>query len=1064
MEMLGFKNDDIYKDINKEISIDMCPQSNSIRFSIKREGFVYAYVLGDFNQWKRSEDSKLTWQVDPNDGKLKMMKVIKFNNGLKTGEYEYQFVLVDYVGNEVWANELNGNYDNLKLSWNAFEEGLEIKSSSDIVTPNMKVELIGVYNKMYGDSNITNVSWFIEPAIDGVNITNGVLTISDNVIDGTEIIVKAMDKSTKSVATKKITVSNEEKKGILVHFVKSDKDYSGANHWWNCWMFSDCGLAGELNFTMDTDMGRALILPENKFIIRKKTWGYDWSNDWAEQTPAHTVGENINNVYVIYGDYNMYISLEAAILNTRARVECAIMDDKNKIRATLSHEPLIGTEFNLYINGVKAEGITTLVRDKVKEVILKDLPSIKPSDLLEIRASNMFMSCQVLMRNYLDSFYYGGDDMGATFTDDFISLRVWAPTAYKVEAALYSNNTDKVNEPLRVYAMNYEEENGTHRVTMRRRDNENKFFLYKAYFRELDGEGNEAVKITYAVDPYAVAVGANGDKGALVDINSQSTKPQGWDKDNRPKLINQEDSILYEMHVRDFTISKTSGVKARLRGTYLGAVEERTTCRDRKTKKVVKTGIDHLKELGVTHAHLLPVFDFGSVDEAERSGDGNRNWGYDPKNYNVPEGSYSTNPFDPATRIKEFRTMVKKFHKNGIRVVMDMVYNHMMETANMDKLVPGYYFRTDSYGNFTNGSGCGNEMASEKPMVRKFIVDSNLHWVKNYHIDGLRFDLMELIDLETIKQITNKAQEVDKAIIVYGEPWKGGDSPVQYGTSKGCQRNNNFSVFNDTYRDALRGSNHPSKGFINGDYNNVARAWTVVEGIKGSVNGLTAMPKETINYIEAHDNYAIWDQIEKSQNYNIENGRFRKNIPSNIFESSLVRQNLLGAGIILTSQGIPFFQEGSEMLRTKQGDHNSYKSSDKTNEINWDDKLKYKKAFEYYKGLINLRKEHPAFRMKTTEDVREHLNVYFANSNDKSGVIIAHYCNHANEDKWKNIVVIYNSTNIDNYDVNNSLPQTETGMWNIVVNHEKSGCDVIDSVHQGNVPSLKSHSMMVIYS
>lgn len=1060
MVMFALKDRGVVQHKNEgEYFLELCQEANAIRFSVKYHGFVHAYVAGDFNGWKKNDDYKLTWQVDPNDGVLKMVKEVHFPEGLRAGKHQYEYILVDCEGNEVWVNEWNTNGIDLSFIWEPFVEGLEIKVSNTVITPNSTVELVAVNKRLYGNRSIADVSWSVEPAIDGAIIVDGKLSISSGLSEGTEIVVKA--KCDGLEATKNIYVSHNLEQGTFVHFIKSEGDYAGYNHWWNYWTFSDGAGAYQAEINMDTDMGKATYIKEDKVIARKKIWGYGWENDWNEQTPAFYV-RNLSSAYIIYGDYNLHTSLRDVISLTKPKIQYAIMDESMKIRATLSHAPLIGTEYSLWVNGVKDENVSIIVKDKQREVIFTDIPTtINPSDLLEIRANNMFAPCKVLMRDFLDNFYYEGDDMGAKFTRRHIKLRVWAPTAYKVETVIYNNYDDE--NPAREFQMEYDNINGTHFTSINKEDNENKYFLYRLYFRELDKDGNMIDKITYAVDPYATAVGVNGDKGALVDIMAEISKPEGWDEDKRPELITQEDSVLYEMHIRDFTIDRTSGVSEELKGTFLGAVEEGTTYTDTATGKCVKTGLDHLVDLGVTHAHLLPVFDFASVDESKAGSDENRNWGYDPKNYNVPEGSYSTNAFDPITRIKEFRTMVQKFHKKGIRVVMDMVYNHMQETANMDKIVPGYYFRTDYNGKFTNGSGCGNEMATEKPMVRKFIVDSNLHWVKNYNVDGLRFDLMELIDLQTVKEITNKAQEVDPSIIVYGEPWKGGDSPVRYGTHKGTQRNNNFSVFNDTFRDALRGGNEPSKGFINGDAHSNARAWTVVEGIKGSVNGLTAKPQESINYIEAHDNYAIWDQIEKSQNTGLQHGGYRNNITANPFDNHYVRQSLLGAGIILTSQGVPFFQEASEILRTKQGDHNSYKSDDKINAIHWDDKVKYEEVFNYYKGLIELRRKHPAFRMISADQVRENLGVYFHEGNDKGGVIISHLKNNANGDKWRNIVVIYNSTSIDGYNINESLPIPCGGKWNVVVNDNKAGVEVLHTANAGEVPGLRSHSMMVIY-
>ena len=404
--------------------------------------------------------------------------------------------------------------------------------------------------------------------------------------------------------------------------------------------------------------------------------------------------------------------------------------------------------------------------------------------------------------------------------------------------------------------------------------------------------------------------------------------------------------------------------------------------------------------------------------------------------------------------------MIMKFHEKGIRVVMDMVYNHMMCTINMDNIVPGYYFRTDHLGRYTNGSGCGNELASEKPMVRKFIIDSCMHWIKNYKIDGIRFDLMELLDIDTTKEIVRKATKIDKNFLIYGEPWKGGSSPLVNGTYKGSQKNENFSVFNDTFRDAIRGNNNPSCGFINGNSCNSDFAWSIIEGLKGSIYTLTSNPNESINYIDAHDNYTLWDQIEKSQNPNLNFGDYRKNIPNHPLNSSLVRQDLLGMSIIFSSQGIPFIQYGAEFLKTKQGDHNSYKSNDDINSIKWYDKEKFIDVFNYNKGLIEIRRSLPHFRLRDTELIKNNINFIFAGNSENCGVLIQHI-NLNNYDKGE-VVVIYNGTNIDNYDVNSYVPSSSSGYWNIIANENSAGMKILNTVFNNQIPGLRSYSIMIL--
>lgn len=1049
---------------DNEYYIEISPLTNTIRATLCCKGAVEAYLVGDFNNWEKSENFKLNWGLDTNDGRVKMIKDITFPCGLKKGEYKYGYIIITLDGREIYVDNLNEEKNDFYFLWEPFEESLEIKTSRDFVSIGYPVELVAVKNSFYGNITIEEAVLSLENSLRGVTLENGFLKINEEVSSGTKILVKAYDSLNDMTAYKEIEVREEEEQGVFVQFLKNDGLYYGENFSWNIWGFGENSSGKEFNLNIKTDLGVGAFVDEEKFIVRKRTWGCNWVNDWNEQTYTFYLNKDDTNLFCIYENNKILTSLKNAIEETTPKIQVALMDHKNTIKAYLSHKPLIGVKYGLYINGIKAKGVSTIVRENEKEVLITNLPSdIDPADLLEIRASSMFSSCKVIVRDYLNDYYYGGNDLGVRFSEENISLRLWAPTAKKVELLIYGDYKSLRENPLRKYEMNREKENGTHLITVPRKENEGKYYLYRLYFNDLSKEGEHVNKITYAIDPYAVSVGVNGEKGALVDLFSKECVPEGWNKYNKPKLINKEDSIIYEMHIRDFTINENSGVSESLRGKFLGAVEEGTFYINKESGNKVKTGLDNLKELGITHVHLLPVFDFASVNEEITKDENNRNWGYDPKNFNAIEGSYSTDPYTPSIRIMEFREMIKKFHDNGIRVVLDMVYNHMYETLNMDNIVPLYYFRSDEMGKYTNGSGCGNEMASEKPMVRKFILDSILHWIKNYHIDGLRFDLMELMDLDTMKEIVKRSEEIDEKILIYGEPWKGGDSPLNNGTYKGSQKGLEFSIFNDDFRNALRGNNDPSNGFINGEQHNKNKAWQVIEGIKGSINSITYKPMESINYLEAHDNYTLWDQIVKSQNHSVEKGHYRDFNEENILDNFYVKEDLLGASILFTSQGIPFIQSGAEFLRSKDGDHNSYKSPDSVNALNWAEKEKYIEVFNYYKNLISLRKNHSAFRMKDPEDIIKNLDVYFYENNETSGVIISHYKNNANEDLWKNIVVIYNGTTIDDYNVISSMPKSSNGFWNIAVENGVINQAGGERVSEDEIPKVKSHSMMMLY-
>ncbi|MGL5614741.1 MAG: type I pullulanase [Sarcina sp.] len=1061
--MWSIDNNGNYKEISGEHSIRLNPEVNSIKFTAKYEGFIYAYVVGDFNNWEKRKEYRISCKIDPDDGVLKFSKDIIFKNGLATGDYNYSYVLIDVDGNEFFLKPKN-NKPQASFHWKGKINLIEIKSSSNQLYIDEEISLIATKTKRAGKIEIVNLNWSLKNDYDGaVLLTENKITLLKEIPQVDEIEIIAFDLENNKKIKKKIKIINAKRNGVLVHFIKSDNIYLGENFKWDIWGFDNNKEHCSIEFTEKTDFGLCTFVEHENIIIRKKTWGDGWFNDWSEQTPSYKLDKNSKNIYIVYGDFALYNNLNNVINSIKPRIETALMDNKNKITAYLSHEP-VGTQFNIYVNGILKKDVNSLIKAEKRKVVFTNLPlDILSSDLIEVRATNTFIPCKVTMRNFLDKFFYPNADMGATFTKDKIHFRVWSPTAKNVELLIYDNWTLENYEPSMVHPMKNDYSTGTYYNKIDRLLNENKFYLYRLYFDDINRAGEKYTKITYAIDPYAVSSSVNGDKAALVNIFNLNTMPKDWFSHRKPPLNHKKDSIIYEMHIRDFTINKNSGLPESLRGKYLGAAEKGTTYMSPEGKEV-STALDHLVELGVTHVHLLPIFDFATVDERFPQIEINRNWGYDPKNYNVPEGSYSTNPKDPISRVLELRTMIKSFHDANIRVVMDMVYNHMYDTKNLDSLVPGYYFRSNKCGRFTNGSGCGNELATERPMVSKFIIDSITHWLLNYKIDGLRFDLMELMDFDTMKKIIDRAREVDKNILIYGEPWKAGDSPLENGVYKGSQQNQGFSIFNDSFRDAIRGNNDPSTGFVSGNQHHSNTAWTIIEGLKGSVNSLTANPFESINYVDAHDNYTLWDQIEKTENMELKNGDYRKNLSTPLLQDKLVKRNLLALSIILTAQGIPFLHGGCEILRTKNGDHNSYKSSDLINAFNWEDKANFKEFFDYIKTLINIRKEHPAFRVLEKDAIIEHININFLNNDEKSGVIISRINAEALGDEFNNIVIIYNGTNIDNYNINSGLGNSETGYWNIIANDFKADTKILTSYGNGDIPPISAHSILIAYN
>ena len=516
---------------------------------------------------------------------------------------------------------------------------------------------------------------------------------------------------------------------------------------------------------------------------------------------------------------------------------------------------------------------------------------------------------------------------------------------------------------------------------------------WRGYFYTFDATGtkkhwNESPGIV------AQAVGVNGQRGYVIDMST--TDPEGWDRDERPVVKSPADLVIYEMHHRDFSVARQD---AQYPGKFLALTED--------------WAIQHLKELGVNAVHILPSYDYGSVDET-RLNQPQYNWGYDPVNYNVPEGGYSTNPYDPACRIREFKQMVQALHKAGIRVILDVVYNHTydIEHSNFQKLYPDYFYRKAADGSYSNGSGCGNETASEKDLMREFMIGSVKYWIDEYHIDGFRFDLMGVHDIETMNAIREAVNNIDPTIFIYGEGWSAGQCALpteQLGVKANVLRMPGIAAFSDEIRDALRGpfSDDTKPGWLGAPLVDVKKQEASLKfGIVGAIShpqidmsdvnysdkSWATEPTQMISYVSCHDDMCLTD-------------RLRASIP-NLTTDELIRLDLLAQTAVFTSQGVPFMLAGEEMLRTKKGVHNSFESPDSINKIDWQNLQRYPQVFEYYKNLIQLRKHHPAFRLGSADLVRKHLE--FLDTPD--GVVAFRLKNYAGRDDWRNIVVVLNAT------------------------------------------------------
>lgn len=588
---------------------------------------------------------------------------------------------------------------------------------------------------------------------------------------------------------------------------------------------------------------------------------------------------------------------------------------------------------------------------------------------------------------------YGGDDLELTVNPSGTHFKLWSPAAEDARVFLYSS--DRNSFPVDTLSMT----KGAHGVWTADVPGQ----LYGMFYTFQVKDKGYWLKETPGV--WAKAVGANGERAAIIDF--PATNPAGWDNDRGPVVDNITDAVLYEMHHRDFSVHPSSGIVNK--GKFLALTEKGT-----KTLLGDPTGIDHLKQLGVTHVHILPSYDYNSVDETNLPSN-QYNWGYDPYNYNAPEGSYSTNPSDPAARIREMKQMVKALHDAGIGVVMDVVYNHTAnnDDSNFSLTAPGYYYRHRPDGSYSDASGCGNETASERAQMRNFIVNSVKYWAKEFHIDGFRFDLMAIHDMETMDSVAAELKKINPSIFVYGEGWTAGDSPLpasQRALKDNVGQMEGIAVFSDDIRDAIKGhySDAADRGFATGKPGNeetvkigivAATAHPQVDYTKGnnSKAPYAKAPTQVINYVSCHDDLTLTDKLAKSMPGSDEDAR--------------QRAAKLAQTIVFTSQGTPFMFAGEEVFRDKKGVHNSYKSPDSINAIDWTLKHDNADLFNYYRELISLRKAHPAFRMTTAEDVARHLVFDDIDSSRVPNLISYSLKDHANGDIWKEIKLVFNGGN-----------------------------------------------------
>lgn len=664
----------------------------------------------------------------------------------------------------------------------------------------------------------------------------------------------------------------------------------------------------------------------------------------------------------------------------------------------------------------------------------------------------------------LDQHAYTGNDLGAVYTKDKTVFKVWAPTASEVVLNLYREGKKDAGSPYETKTMTFDSGSGVWSVEV----GGDLKGVYYTYSVTVEDQTNETVDI------YAKAAGLNGDRGMVVDLDS--TDPAGFENDAHVTQKALTDAFIWEVHVQDFSSSSTSGISSANRGKYLAFTETGTTVNG---EGQISTGVDYLKQLGVNYIHLLPCQDMEN-DETDNL----FNWGYGPKNYNVTEGKYSSDPANATARITEFKQMVQSLHRADIGVVMDVVYNHTYKTKDswFNLTVPNYYYRQDEYGNFLNGSACGNETASERAMFRKYMVDSILYWATEYHVDGFRFDLMGLHDVETMNAIRRALNDAGLSdVILYGEPWDAGNNGMTGNVLPANKENvqylsDGIAVFNDDIRDAVKGYvfNDADKGFVQGgnvdtpsgeEYKN--RTYSdndLMAAIQANANIATAAnaawtktawavkPSHSIAYASAHDNLSLWDKLVASTIPSPQESDYRNASPE------LIRMNKLAAAAIMTSQGAVFFQAGEEFARTKLGDGDSYESPIEINQLDWTNLKKFSELNEYYKGLIRLRKAFAPFRDSTNGTIGA---MSFANDNIQNLVAYTIQNPNPQDNMWDTVAVLLNSTGGDQQVelsvANGTVPES----WAVVVNQTGAGVKSLGTL-TGKVITVPAGTAMVL--
>ncbi|NPC93184.1 type I pullulanase [Bacillus sp. WMMC1349] len=879
-----------------------------------------------------------------------------------------------------------------------------------------EIELPGNYDKV--GFIVRTESWEKDGGDRFIQIVNG---------EG-EVWVKGGDKQTYTSPPdgEYRDVPKYGKVNVTINYHRYNGDYQG----WNIWTWPEKGSKGkQVKFTETTAFGkRATYTISNEngdlfekigFIVRKSTA----KNEWAERDGGDRFITNIKKdggveIWIVQGKPQVYD--EEGDADTTRKITKASMDTFQQITLETNVPFNCEKDFrHIKIDGVQIAKVIpyqrneSAVTNKVKVITKQPLDVAKTYKVKKTGYGSAIVAHGQIVRTkkFDQKFYYKGHDLGNTYTKAKTKFRVWAPTASEAKLVLYRS----WNGPAMKEIPMKKSKRGTWKTVLKGNHDE-QIYTYKV---KIGDQWNEAV------DPYVRATTVNGQRGVVVDL--AKTNPQRWTK-QRPKLKNPEDSIIYELHVRDLSSQKESGIKHQ--GKFLGVTEWNT-----KGPKGVKTGLSHIKDLGVTHVQFLPIYDYRTVDETKLN-EPQFNWGYDPQNYNVPEGSYSTNPYEPKTRIKELKQMVQTLHDHQLRIVMDVVYNHVYAVSehSFDQLVPGYFFRYKEDGSLSNGTGVGNDTASERNMVRKFIVDSVTYWAKEYHIDGFRFDLMGIHDTKTMNQVRKKLTHIDRSILTLGEGWDLATelTPEQKANQKNAQHMKRIAHFNDRIRDGLKGSVFfdDDNGFVNGKQ---GQEKLIQQSIAAGIDYDRSIatyedPDQVVTYVEAHDNHTLWDKLQLTN--------------PNDSEQTRKQMHKLASSIVLTSQGIQFIHAGQEFMRTKGGDHNSYRSPDSVNQLDWKRRATFSREVDYMKGLIALRKKYSSFRMTNAKAIQRNLQFLDAPAN------VVAYTLHAkaNRDKANEIAVIHNANKQSKV-----IPLPVDGAWKLLVDGQHAGTKTIGVIKGSHI-------------